>query len=86
MSLTVNSELTTVLKKAKLSFCWDEFTHNWHLDRRAYGSPWQSVMYLAKDQIEAEEEAVKHIQTYYLDRMDRSTRWDLLDLLKNDLL
>ena len=59
-------ELTEVLNEARLSFRWDEITRTWQLERRANGSVWRSVMYLAQDESEAEKNAITHIRTFYV--------------------
>jgi hypothetical protein len=61
-----NPELIDVLRKAQLSFRWDDATRTWQLEKPGDSLPWRSVMYVAKDQGEAETNALKHVLCYYV--------------------
>jgi hypothetical protein len=63
-----NPDLSNVLQKTKLNFYWDAFTRTWQLEKKFNGNVWRSVMYLAHDQVEAEKEAIAHINRFYSNR------------------
>ena len=64
-----NPELAKVLQAARLSFCWNQVTRTWQLERLVNENIYyDSVMYVAQNQVEAEKDAVAFIKEYRMPR------------------